>query len=71
MSACEREFHIACMRSESSFFEVAGLRSRARRRPTKSQTCSIERKCDCRIRRTSVIYSLSTVIFDYTLLDNC
>ncbi|GFU69454.1 uncharacterized protein TNCV_2282231 [Trichonephila clavipes] len=39
MSACGREFYIACMRSKSSSFEDAG--SRVRRRPTKSHTCSI------------------------------
>ncbi|GFU78825.1 uncharacterized protein TNCV_4771881 [Trichonephila clavipes] len=41
MSACGREFHIACKRSRSSSFEAAGRCSRARRRPTKSPTCSI------------------------------
>ncbi|GFW98104.1 neurexin-1 [Trichonephila clavipes] len=55
MSACGREFHIACMRSKSSSFGAAGRGSRARRRPTKSQTCSISgelagqgRSCTCR-----------------------
>ncbi|GFW73711.1 uncharacterized protein TNCV_1541651 [Trichonephila clavipes] len=41
MSACEREFHIACMRSNNSSFEAAGRGSRAKRRPTKSRACSI------------------------------
>ncbi|GFU42237.1 uncharacterized protein TNCV_4554191 [Trichonephila clavipes] len=41
MSACGREFHIACMRSKTLSFEAAGRGSRARRRPTKSHTCSI------------------------------
>ncbi|GFW61242.1 hypothetical protein TNCV_3377571 [Trichonephila clavipes] len=34
ISACGREFHIACMRSKSSSFEAAGCRSLAERRPT-------------------------------------
>ncbi|GFW22248.1 uncharacterized protein TNCV_1430021 [Trichonephila clavipes] len=38
MSACGREFHIACMRIKSSSFEAAGRGSRVRRRPTKSHT---------------------------------
>ncbi|GFS81964.1 uncharacterized protein TNCV_1790411 [Trichonephila clavipes] len=41
MSACGKEFHIACMRSKSSSLEAAGRGSRARRRSTKSHTCSI------------------------------
>ncbi|GFY20921.1 uncharacterized protein TNCV_3989651 [Trichonephila clavipes] len=41
MSACGREFHIACMRSKISSFEAARRGSRARRRPTKSHTGSI------------------------------
>ncbi|PRD30147.1 UNVERIFIED_CONTAM: hypothetical protein NCL1_27303 [Trichonephila clavipes] len=41
MCACGKEFHIACTRSQSSSFEAAGHGSRARRRPTKSHTCSI------------------------------
>ncbi|GFW44268.1 uncharacterized protein TNCV_1746971 [Trichonephila clavipes] len=40
MSACGREFHFACVRSKNSF-EAARRRSRARRRPSKSPTCSI------------------------------
>ncbi|GFU79887.1 transposable element Tc3 transposase [Trichonephila clavipes] len=35
MSACGREFHIACKRSKSSSFEAAGRRSRARLQPAK------------------------------------
>ncbi|GFU78283.1 uncharacterized protein TNCV_5008601 [Trichonephila clavipes] len=42
MSACGREFYIACIRSKGSSFEAAGRRSRTRRRPTKSHTCSID-----------------------------
>ncbi|GFW99200.1 uncharacterized protein TNCV_3009681 [Trichonephila clavipes] len=41
MSACGREFHIACTCSKSSSFEAAGRGSRERRRPTKSHTYSI------------------------------
>ncbi|PRD29121.1 UNVERIFIED_CONTAM: hypothetical protein NCL1_30349 [Trichonephila clavipes] len=41
MSVCGREFHVAYMRSQSLFFEAAGRTSRARRQPTKSQTCSL------------------------------
>ncbi|GFT97188.1 uncharacterized protein TNCV_3858451 [Trichonephila clavipes] len=42
MSNCGRKFHIACIRSKRSSFEAAGRGSRARRRPTKSHTCSID-----------------------------
>ncbi|GFV03795.1 uncharacterized protein TNCV_1877431 [Trichonephila clavipes] len=41
MSACGKEFHIACMRSKSSSFDATGHGSRARRRPAKSHKCSI------------------------------
>ncbi|GFV46361.1 hypothetical protein TNCV_3232501 [Trichonephila clavipes] len=51
MSACGREFHIACMRSKSSSFEAAGRGSRARCRPTKSLTCSIGDTSSERSRR--------------------
>ncbi|GFV45781.1 uncharacterized protein TNCV_2321411 [Trichonephila clavipes] len=41
MSACGREFHNACKRIKSSYFEAAGRGSRARRRLKKSHMCSI------------------------------
>ncbi|GFU58275.1 uncharacterized protein TNCV_4589541 [Trichonephila clavipes] len=41
MSACGREFHIACMHSRISSFEALGHGSRMRSRPTKSHTCLI------------------------------
>ncbi|GFU34106.1 uncharacterized protein TNCV_3199101 [Trichonephila clavipes] len=40
-SACGREFHFACMRSQVSSFEVVGHGSRTRHRPAKSHTCSV------------------------------
>ncbi|PRD32032.1 UNVERIFIED_CONTAM: hypothetical protein NCL1_21695 [Trichonephila clavipes] len=42
MSDCGREFHIACMSSNSLSFEAAGRRSRAKHRPTKSHTSTLE-----------------------------
>ncbi|GFT75970.1 hypothetical protein TNCV_1254971 [Trichonephila clavipes] len=41
MSTCGREFHVVCISTQSSSFEAVGHRSRMRRRPTKSHTCSI------------------------------
>ncbi|GFX90718.1 hypothetical protein TNCV_3195361 [Trichonephila clavipes] len=41
MSACGREFHIACMRSKSLSFEAAGRGSQVGHRLTESHTCSI------------------------------
>ncbi|GFV92012.1 uncharacterized protein TNCV_1894481 [Trichonephila clavipes] len=41
MSACGKEFYIACMRSQSSSFEAEERGSRAKRRPTESHMCSV------------------------------